>query len=98
MSYCLFRVFEPYVLESRNWYVLPGEIVEGNVAVGMYVNIPIDSSQELAAQVDAVEFMRHEDSENVALCFKYAHEADLAIWQSLELADEDLIVTTDSLV
>ena len=93
MAFCIFKVSKPFVRPDLNTYVVPGEVVEGELVMGMQVSIPIDGSTEMTARIDAIEFLRRHDSEEVALCFKYADQTELALWESIDLGDEDLIAT-----
>jgi hypothetical protein len=39
-----FRVNDTFALERRGWFVLAGPIAEGQIRVGMIVNVPLNSS------------------------------------------------------
>jgi hypothetical protein len=44
-----FRVSEPFGLASRNLFVLAGDVIDGHIAPGMKVEIPLNASTTLTA-------------------------------------------------
>ena len=88
-----FLVEDTFKLTSRGIFVAHGKILAGTVRRGQHVVVP----PSLTARVDAVEFVllsATEGRENVALCFRYRDDEELARWrglglgaQTLELAD-----------
>ena len=95
MTFCLFQVATPYALKQRNLFVLPGEVIEGDLRPGMYLSVPFNSSVELIAPVHAVEYTDESPGQTVAIFVKCDSADDLDLWQSIGLENEDLVITAD---
>ncbi len=95
MTFCLFQVATPYVVKGSNLFVLPGEVVEGDVRPGMFLSVPFNSSLELTAPVHAIEYASSSADRSLSLVVKCEREEDLELWASIGLQDEDLIITED---
>ena len=84
-----FYVEATFRLPGRELFVAHGRILDGAVRNGQRVVAPTG----LDARVDAVEFAlisAADRRENVALCFRYGSEQELARWQELALAGQIL--------
>jgi translation elongation factor EF-Tu-like GTPase len=84
-----FQVEDTFRSETRGLFVAHGRILDGTVRRGQRVVAP----PGLPAPVDTVEFVllsASEGRENVALCFRYRDDEQLAQWQSLGLAGQIL--------
>ena len=87
-----FQVEDTFEIASRGIFVAHGTILVGTVCRGQRVVVP----SGLNAPVDAVESVllsATERRENVALCFRYHGDEELAQWQSLSLAGRILELT-----
>jgi translation elongation factor EF-Tu-like GTPase len=87
-----FQVEDTFEIASRRIFVAHGKVLTGTVHRGQQVVVP----SGLSAPVDAVESVllsATEGRENVALCFRYHGDEDLAQWQSLGLAGQTLELT-----
>jgi hypothetical protein len=88
-----FHVFDIFEVESRNLFVLAGEITEGEIKVGMKVNIRFNSSVSMTAPIHSIEFARREGREDVCLCILYKDDTELMIWRGLNIGDEIVELT-----
>ena len=87
-----FQVEDTFDIASRGIFVAHGTILHGTVRPGQRVVVP----SGLSAPVDAVEsglLSATERRENVALCFRYRADEELARWQSVALAGQILELT-----
>lgn len=87
-----FLVEDTFTIASRGLFVAHGKILSGTVRRGQSVTAP----PGLTVPVDALEFVllsATEGRENVALCFRYRDEEELARWRRLSLAGQTLELT-----
>jgi translation elongation factor EF-Tu-like GTPase len=87
-----FQVEDTFKIASRRVFVAHGKVLAGTVRRGQHVVVP----PGLSAPVDAVESVLLSATEgraNVALCFRYNTEEDLAQWRSLGLIGQTLELT-----
>lgn len=90
-----FRVKETFSLNSRQCFVLAGEIIEGKVAAGMKILVPFNSATSMSAIIDSVEFVLRADGvEDVALCIPIDSPGELELWEALSICDETLEVVS----
>ncbi|MBE9558064.1 MAG: hypothetical protein IMF08_14495 [Proteobacteria bacterium] len=88
-----FHVTTTFWIESKQWFVLAGSIVEGVIRPGMMVNIPLNGSVSLSEPVDSIEFARREGGEDVCLCLVYDDPEVLSVWQAMDICDEVLEIS-----
>jgi hypothetical protein len=83
---CRFRVNDTFVLERRWLFVLTDSIIEGQIQAGMIVNMPLNSSQPIAGQIQSIEFARRTDGrKDVCVCIAYESSDELKVWKSLNI-------------
>jgi hypothetical protein len=86
-----FEVRESFALESRNWFVLAGQILEGEIRAGMVVLVPMTSLPSLSWPIRAIEFLLRSDGrEDVCLCLRYDDERELSRLSGWQLRGEVL--------
>ena len=68
-----FKINNSFYLPSRGLMVIAGEILSGEVRVGMALRRQINSEVSLAPPIDAIEFARTDRGEDVCLCYKVDH-------------------------
>ena len=71
--------------------MLYGNIEQGTVRAGMVVLVPL-SNLSVMAPIHAVEFVRKEGHEHVALVIRCDDPDELSFWESLDITDERLLV------
>jgi hypothetical protein len=86
-----FFVKRTFEIPAREIFVLAGEIVEGEVAQGMFVNVPFNSELKTRHQINCIEYVRSEKTEDVCLCLR-TEKGEAEILRALNLADETLEV------
>jgi translation elongation factor EF-Tu-like GTPase len=87
-----FLVEDTFTIASRGIFVAHGKILSGTVRRGQHVAVPLG----LTVPVDEVAFVllsATEGRENVALCFRYRDEEELAQWRRLSLTGQTLELT-----
>jgi hypothetical protein len=93
-----FVVKDTFVLGTRSIFFLCGEIVAGEVAVGLVAELAAPERLEFRQRIDAVEFrdfpgLRRTD---VCLGFQYANSAQLDEWHCLTWSNSRLLVYPSS--
>jgi hypothetical protein len=83
-----FQVNEVFEIESRDLFVLVGQITEGEILAGMTV-----LALEHSATLHSVEFVRRQGGgDDIGLCLKLRAK-DREVWRSLELRGSSVIVS-----
>ena len=84
-----FRISESFALESRNLFVLAGDVIAGRIVAGMQVAIPFNGTIALTVPIHAVGYIRRSSSrEEVGLCIKYQDSEELEVWRGLNIGSE----------
>lgn len=80
-----FRVSHAFPLPPRNLFFILGDIVDGEVRMGMVVTAGPAHRPSFREAIHAVEFADRisERRAYVALGFRYLHELELGTWQSI---------------
>jgi len=86
-----FFVKRTFEIPDRRIFVLAGEITEGEIARGMFVNIPLNSELKVRYRIECIEFARSEKTEDVCLCLP-TEEGEAEIFRALNIGDETLEV------
>jgi len=85
----LFRIAASFAVQSRNLFVLAGDVVEGRIVPGMLVRIRCNSSVAMTAPVHAVEYIRHSTGpEQIGLCIRCEDDDELEVWRGLNIGPE----------
>ena len=86
-----------FVLKARNAFVAYGDLVEGSVSKGMVMQIPLNSSVSVAAEVSGVEMVDGTPTgSHLALRFDCDDLEDAELLNALNVAGEDLRVLMSS--
>jgi hypothetical protein len=89
-----FRVDHCFELESRRLFVLAGEILEGDVAVGMTLSRETADGVVPISCIEAIEyltFVERKPAAEVALCLTYASEDELDVFRASQLASCEIV-------
>ena len=89
--HALFHAMGTFVLSARPSFVLYGNVERGTVRAGMVLLVPL-SSLSVSGAIHAVELVRKDDNEYVALVIRCDDADELSFWESLEISDERLAV------
>ncbi|MCP3976555.1 MAG: hypothetical protein GY720_18870 [bacterium] len=87
-----FHVRQCFGLESRNFFVMAGDIVEGRIASGMEVAIPLNSAVSVTVVITGVEFIDAPDRHEVGLTVKCETREEVELLLALNVEDERLTV------
>ena len=87
-----FHVRESFGLESRNLFVMAGEIVEGRVASGMEVAIPLNRCLSTTLEITGLEFLDGPDRHELCLTIKCESWEEVELLLALNVNDETLTV------
>jgi hypothetical protein len=82
-----FRVINTFEIPARDYFVLCGDVVEGMVAAGMLVHVPMNAALNTAILIDSVEVVSGTRGSNVGLCVR-GDERDRAFLRGLNMQDE----------
>jgi hypothetical protein len=84
-----------FILERFQWFVIPGEIIEGTVRPGMTAQLFSGSAPVFAERIHGVEFVDHiaERTARVALTFRYASAEQRAKWQNVGISGQVLTIS-----
>lgn len=88
-----FHAIGTFTIDTRNLFVIYGDIVDGVVKAGMFLNVPLNSAVTIDDPIHSVEFVDRSDGSHVALAFKLDDPNDAAVWKGLNIADELLEIT-----
>jgi hypothetical protein len=92
-----FHVKDTFTIEGRPYFIIAGSIVEGAIQVGMYLQIPMNSTTAMTARIECLEFARRLDGhEGTCLCIRYSDPGELDIWRSLDITGETFEVTRNA--
>lgn len=84
-----FHISGAFAIESRNLFVLAGDVVDGRIVPGMQVEIPLNSSTAITAPIHTVEYiLRSPGREEIGLCIKYENGEELEDWKGLNIGSE----------
>jgi len=90
-----FRVvdtFQPATKEPPT-FVMYGDVVDGEVAVGMLVRIPLNSAAAIEGEIGGVEFVEGTPTgSHLALIISVTDQAELEIWEGLSIGNEEVLV------
>ena len=87
----LFHAIGTFVLSARQSFVLYGHVERGTVRAGMVLLVPL-SNVSVSERIHAVEFVRKDGIEYVALVIRCDDADELSFWESLDISDERLAV------
>jgi hypothetical protein len=91
-----FRIDETFALESVLKYVLGGEIIEGVVKSGMFIQIPFNDQIRMTAAIHGVEFIDRSGRTTVGLTVKVQDADELQLWRDLRLVNQVVEISTDA--
>ena len=91
-----FQVKDTFEISGRSGFFVTGLIVEGDINVGMFVHVPLNSAIDIKARIDALEFVRQlGGTEYIGLCLKLEPDA-LEIWRALNIRDETIEISEEN--
>jgi hypothetical protein len=82
-----FHVKETFALEDKTLFVLAGFAIEGEIAAGMLVTLPFNSTVKMTAEIDHVQTLRRPDGDVACLCIRCIDPAEVALWEALKVKD-----------
>ena len=86
-----FRAEDTFVIHSRRYFVIAGEIVEGAVRAGMLLSVPLNGSVAMTAPVHAVELVDGPGRKSrVGLVIACEDDFEVELWQALGIGGETL--------
>jgi hypothetical protein len=86
-----FRAADTFVIHSRRYFVIAGEIVEGTVRAGMLLSVPLNGSVAMTTPVHAVEFVDDPGRKSqVGLVIACEDDFEVELWQALGIGGEIL--------
>lgn len=89
-----FLVKDTFELSERQFFVLAGSVVEGEISKGMLIRIPLNTKLEVTERIDAVEWLTGRDGVSTALCMKADHEV-VEFWRGLNIKGDLLEVSIE---
>ncbi len=87
-----FHVIDTFTLENRKLSILAGRIVDGTICPGQRVRLLLEGKGYCWVPIEAIEFARRRDREDVCLCIDYAALDTLGLRRDLALADVTVAV------
>lgn len=93
MAIAKFKVDTPFDLKSKSQLVLPGEIIEGVIVAGLYVQIPLNSETSIGLKISSIEYIRESSRERTALVVNCENDDEIDFLIALNVSDEILLIT-----
>ena len=79
-------------------FVMAGFVIEGEIASGMLIRLPIQADMMMTAKIDHIEYTRRPDGDVVCLCIKCQDPKELALWEALKIKDRTIeVIAADSI-
>lgn len=85
-----FKVETTFTINSRSFYVLVGNILDGVIQKGMKALLPLNNRTSMHMTIDAVEFI--DPGGKVGLCISYSNDDELGLLDALNIGDEEIEV------
>ncbi len=81
-----------FPLQGQTMFVLAGFVLEGEVKPGMKLHLRFNSTVNLYAEVDRIEFARRPDGEVTCLCIKCTVADEVVLWESIHVKGQTIEV------
>jgi hypothetical protein len=79
-------------------FVMAGFVIEGEIAGGMLVRLPIQADMMMTAEIDHIEHLHRPDGEVTCLCIRCRDPKELALWDALKIKDRTIeVIAADSI-
>lgn len=89
MTDAAFKIEGTFVLPSRSFFVLAGEIVSGRIQIGMVAEIRINPSLAIDLVIVGVEAIDHAGGKSqVGLCIRYDDDEERELLEGLNIGGE----------
>ena len=85
-----FFVRDTFAINDKATFVIAGSVVEGEVAAGMSVTVPFNTSIKMSAKIDRIEVIRRPDGEVVSLCIDCSRPDEATLWEALNLKNRTI--------
>ena len=90
-----FRALRTFGLESRNLFVISGDVVQGSVVAGMRIHVPLNSAVSIEMTISSVEYVDGPgDRSEVGLTFECAAWDEVQLLCALRIQDEVLTISS----
>ncbi len=87
-----FHVRDTFELPEKRLFVLAGSVVEGEIAAGMFVRVPLNPRFGVTERIHSVERIIRDGGADVALCVE-ANQDLVEFWRGLNVDGDILDVT-----
>jgi hypothetical protein len=78
---------------------MAGFVIEGEIAGGMLVRIPLLANAMMTAEIDHIQYLRRPDGDVICLCIRYRDPQEATLWDALKIKDRTIdIIKAESLV
>ena len=85
-----FHVRDTFATEDKAVFVLAGFVIEGEVAAGMQVRVPVLAKAMMTEKISHIQYIRRPDGEVVCLCLQCRGAEEIALWEALKLKDQTI--------
>ena len=94
-----FHIRDAFQIPDKRLFVMAGFVVEGEIADGMLVRLPLLANAMVTAEIEQIQYVRRPDGDVVCLCIRCRDAKESTFWEALKLKDRTVeIVAAASLV
>ncbi len=72
---------------------MAGFVIEGEIAAGMFLRMPLHANMMMTANIDRIEVVRRPDGDVVCLCIRCASPQEATLWEALKIKDRTIEIS-----
>jgi hypothetical protein len=92
-----FRVQSAEPIRHKQRFILLGEVLEGDIKVGMLVSVPLNRGVSIQAEVAGIETACREAGCDSGFSIQCDSDEEVSLWVALNIGDgEELLLTDES--